>query len=54
MRNFTGEHIWQLDLRGIVDYRSLSAGDATLDILPGWKEIDLRKIEQGTLQEMHP
>ena len=28
----TGEHICQLDLRGTVDYRSLSAGDATLDI----------------------
>ena len=38
-RSFTGKHICQLDLQGTVDYRSLSAGDETLDILHGWKEI---------------
>ena len=44
MRSFTGEHICQLDLQGTVDYRSLSDGDETLDILCGLKEIHLRKI----------
>ena len=39
------EHICQVDLKGIVDYRVLSAGDETLDILHGWKKIHLRKIE---------
>ena len=41
----SGEHNCQLDLQGTLDYRSLSAGDETLDILCGWKEIHPGKIE---------
>ena len=39
-RSFTGKHICQFDSRGIVNYRSLSAGEATLDILT-WLEKNL-------------
>ena len=39
------EHFCQSDLRGIVNYKSLSAGDETLDILPSWKHTHLHTIE---------
>ena len=41
----TGEHICQLDLRGIADYRSLSIGFATLDNLRCWQDNHLHTIE---------
>ena len=44
LRSSTGEHICQLDLRGIADYRSLSVGCATLNNLRCWKDIHLHMI----------
>ena len=44
-RSFTGEHICQLDLRGIADYRSLSVRFATLDNLRCWRDNHLHTIE---------
>ena len=48
-RSFTGEHICQLDLQGIADYRSLSGGFATLDNLRCWKDINLHTTNRATL-----
>ena len=40
-----GEHICQLDLQGIADYRSLSTGFATLKNLQCWQDYHLHRIE---------
>ena len=41
----TGKYSYQLDLRGITDYRSLSIGFATLDNLQRWQDNHLYTIE---------
>ena len=44
-RSSTGEHICQLDLQGIPDYRSLSIGFVTLDNLRCWQDNRLHMLE---------
>ena len=46
-------NICQLYFQGTVDYRSLSAGDATLDVLCGWKielSLQVREITANNVE----